>query len=321
MALGEFDLIRRYFSRATPSALLGIGDDAALVAPTPGQALVVAADTLVEGHHFFAGTAPEALGWKALAVNLSDMAAMGATPRWFTLCLTLPAAEPDWLAGFAAGLYALAERHQVELIGGDTTGGPLAFSVQILGEVAPGQALRRAGARIGDDVWLSGPTGAAALAVEARYGRLTLAPDDLAYCANRLDRPEPRVELGLALAGLAHAAIDISDGLLADAGHLAACSGVAVHLHTDLLPSLPLPPALANSAAAWRAALGGGDDYELCFTAAPQQRATIERIGEKLGLPLTRIGQIEAGQGVRLLDDAGRPQQVERLGFDHFAGK
>lgn len=318
MALGEFDLIRRYFSRATPSAALGVGDDAALVAPTPGLQLAIAADTLVEGRHFFAGADPYSLGWKALAVNLSDMAAMGARPRWFTLCLTLPRAEPEWLEAFAAGLYTVAERHGVELIGGDTTSGPMAFSVQILGEVAPNLALRRDGARVGDDVWLSGPTGAAALAVEARYNRLTLEPVDLHHCAARLDRPEPRVALGLALAGVAHAAIDVSDGLLADAGHLAERSGVALRLWMAQLPALPVSAALMTSDAALRAAVSGGDDYELCFTAPPVQREFIHQLGEKLGLPLALIGQVEAGEGVSLSDLTGRPYRADRQGFDHF---
>ncbi|WP_460536056.1 thiamine-phosphate kinase [Chitinimonas naiadis] len=319
MPLDEFVLIQRYFTRPTPNTLLGVGDDAALLVPTPGRQLAVSADTLVEGRHFFAGADAESLGWKSLAVNLSDMAAMGASPRWFTLCLTLPATEPEWLAGFSRGLFAMAAQHGVDLIGGDTTGGPLSISIQIMGEVEPGQALRRDGARAGDDIWLSGPTGAAAMAVRHRYGSLQLELDDLAVCEARLDRPQPRLALGRALCGIATAAIDVSDGLLADLGHIAQRSRLAAILQ---LGDLPLPP-LSDEACALPAfdscLLAGGDDYELCFTAAPQSREQILALGRQLHLPLARIGQMTEGGGVSVLDCTGSSVSLAHTGFNHFA--
>lgn len=319
MPLDEFDLIQRYFTRPVGNTVLGVGDDAALIAPTPGMQLAVSADTLVEGRHFFAGCDAEALGWKCLAVNLSDMAAMGARPRWFTLCLSLPQADPGWLAAFSRGMFALADEHDVALIGGDTTAGPLTISIQIMGEVAPGLALRRDAGQVGDDIWLSGCTGAAAMAVAQRYGKLQLGASDLAYCAARLDKPQPRVALGLALSGLAHAAIDVSDGLLADLGHIAARSQLAAELR---LMSLPLPP-LSDEAMALpaldRCLLAGGDDYELCFTAAPAVRPQIEQLATALALRLSHIGQLKAGQGVTVLDANDQPVRLPYTGFNHFA--
>ncbi|HEY9104339.1 thiamine-phosphate kinase [Chitinimonas sp.] len=319
MPLDEFDLIRRYFTRPLANTVLGVGDDAALVAPTPGQQLAISADTLVEGRHFFAGADPESLGWKSLAVNLSDMAAMGAVPRWYTLCLTLPSADPVWLAGFARGLNLLADRAGVELIGGDTTSGPLAISIQILGEVPPDRALRRGGAQAGDEVWLSGPTGAAAMAVRHRYGQLRLEGDDLRLCEARLDRPEPRLALGRALQGLATAAIDVSDGLLADLGHIARRSGLAATLE---LGDLPQPP-LSDEACALpdfdACLLAGGDDYELCFTVPAERHAEVLALGRQLGLPLACIGRMSVGEGVSVLDCTGRPVTLAAHGFNHFA--
>lgn len=316
--MGEFDLIARYFTRATPGADLGVGDDAALVTPTAGQQIVIAADTLVEGRHFFPGTDAYALGWKALAVNLSDMAAMGATPRWFTLCLTLPGIDEAWLARFAAGLFALADRYGVDLIGGDTTRGPLAFSIQILGEVAAGTALRRDAAQAGDDVWLSGATGAAALAVAQRSGQAQLSDDDLAFCAKRLDFPEPRLALGRALLGIVRAAIDVSDGLLADLGHICERSALGATVQLALLPFPALSPALRASPPMQQAVLAGGDDYELCFTAPVAVREQIIAVGQALGVSLTRIGQMHAGQGVRVLDEKGVAMALAATGFKHF---
>ncbi|QDQ29395.1 thiamine-phosphate kinase [Chitinimonas arctica] len=316
--MDEFALISRFFSRPTPNSVLGVGDDAALIAPTAGMQIAVSADTLVEGRHFFADVDPVALGWKSLAVNLSDMAAMGAIPRWFTLCLSLPRADAAWLEAFAEGLFALAEQHGVELIGGDTTSGPLTISIQILGEVAPGKALRRDSACDGDDIWLSGPTGAAAMAVCHRYGKLRLDEDDLAYCAERLDRPQPQIALGHALVGLAHAAIDVSDGLLADLGHIAQRSGLAA---TVKLADLPLPP-LSDEACALpqfdHCLLAGGDDYQLCFTAPVQARPAIVALGARLALPLARIGNFSTGRGVHLLDANGQALRLASAGFNHF---
>jgi thiamine-monophosphate kinase len=319
MALDEFDLIRRYFTRATPAAVLGVGDDAALVAPSAGRQLAISADMLLEGRHFFADADPYALGWKALAVNLSDMAAMGALPRWFTLCIALPKADPAWLAPFSEGLFALADQYGVALIGGDTTAGPLNIAIQIIGEVEAGQALRRDGAQAGDDIWLSGPTGAAAMAVRHRYGRLQLAEADLAHCAARLDRPQPRVALGRRLLNLATSAIDISDGLVADLAHIAHRSSLAATLNLVDLPQ----PALSDEALALpdfdACLLAGGDDYELCFTAAPAQRAAVQALASELKLPLCRVGSMAAGQGVQVLDATGQPLALVQTGFNHFA--
>lgn len=316
--MGEFDLIARYFQRDAPNTVLGIGDDAALVLPRPGQQLAVAADTMVEGRHFFAGTDPYSLGWKVLAVNLSDMAAMGAVPRWFTLCLTLPQADASWLAEFSRGLFSLARRFDIDLIGGDTTRGPLAFSVQILGEVAPDAALRRSGAQVGDDVWLSGTTGYAALMVGQRSGWLVLAQEDATRCAPYLDRPEPRIALGLALRGLATAAIDVSDGLVADLGHIAQQSGLSACIHLDqlALPTLQSPP---SSDIVLAAALTGGDDYELCFTASPERRDAIAALALALPLPVQRIGSMQLGAGVAVLDANQQRISLDHTGFNHFA--
>jgi thiamine-monophosphate kinase len=319
MSLDEFGLIQRFFSRHAAGVVLGVGDDAALVAPTPGRQLAISADTLVEGRHFFPGTDPYTIGWKSLAVNLSDMAAMGALPRWFTLCLTLPVADAVWLEGFAAGLFALADAHGVALIGGDTTSGPLAISIQIIGEVEPGLALRRDGAKAGDDIWLSGPVGAAALAVQQRLGKLVLADAELAHCAMRLDQPAPRVALGQALVGMATAAIDISDGLVADLGHIAERSGLGAQICLSLLPSLPIHAARLATPDWLAAQLSGGDDYELCFTAPASAREQLVAIGAAKGWPLARIGSMVDGAGVAVLDAAGRPVSLARSGFNHFS--
>jgi thiamine-monophosphate kinase len=280
--------------------------------------LAVAADTMLEGRHFFAGTDAYSLGWKILAVNLSDMAAMGAIPRWITLCLTLPQVDEAWLASFSRGIYDLAAQHQVDLVGGDTTRGPLALSVQIIGEIEPGQALRRDGARTGDDIWVSGPMGAANLAVRHRYGQLSLSLHDVDYCSNRLDKPVPRIELGRGLRGIATAAIDISDGLVADLGHIARASSLAANIKVDHLPPAPLSPELRALPVWIDSQLCGGDDYELCFTAAPANRQAIAQLGATLGLPLTRIGQMASGEGVSVLDCNGQRLTLQYSGFNHF---
>ncbi len=316
--LGEFELIERYCSRPSPGALLGIGDDAALLQPAPGQVLAVSSDMLVAGRHFFADVAPDRLGHKALAVNLSDLAAMGATPRWAVLAFALPEAEPAWLEGLMAGFFALAGRHGVDLVGGDTTRGPLNLCVTVLGEVPAGQALRRDAARAGDELWVSGTLGGAALALRHALGEVALDPATAARTRLCLELPEPRIALGLALRGLAHAAIDISDGLAADLGHILTRSGLGATLQWSCLP---LEPALhgLDAALALRCGLAGGDDYELCFTAPAAQRAAITSLGERLGLPLTRIGRIEAKPGLRLIDAEGRVMSLPARGFDHFA--
>ncbi|MBV1775967.1 thiamine-phosphate kinase [Burkholderiaceae bacterium DAT-1] len=313
--MGEFELIRRYFTRSSANAVLGIGDDAALVAPSAGMQLAIAADTMVEGRHFFPGTDPHSLGWKALAVNLSDMAAMGADPRWFTLCLTLPSVDERWLSGFAEGLFALADRFGVSLIGGDTTSGPLSISIQIIGEVPVGRALRRSGAQAGDDVWLSGVTGAAALAVRQRMGEVVVGDLEREFCAGKLDRPEPRVVLGQALRGIATSAIDVSDGLLADLGHIAKASGVQILLDQW---AIPLPPLSVRAELLDELVLSGGDDYELVFTAPASRRTLVEDLALSAGVSLTRIGMVEAGNGVALFGRDGHIVQPHKAGFDHF---
>ncbi|TFW15390.1 thiamine-phosphate kinase, partial [Duganella callida] len=268
--LSEFDLIKEYFQRPhhAARAVLGIGDDCALIAPTPGTQIAISSDMLVEGRHFFAGEDPQRLGHKALAVNLSDLAAMGARPVGFTLALALPAAERAWLHGFSQGLFALADAFNIELIGGDTTRGPLNICITVFGEVRPGQALRRSAARPGDDIWISGTLGDARLALAGYRKELSLDAAALQAAGARMHTPVPRVELGMALAeqGLAHAAIDISDGLVGDIGHILKLSQVGATLNIDALPAGDV---LATRDAALRRAYtaAGGDDYELCFTA------------------------------------------------------
>jgi thiamine-monophosphate kinase len=325
--MAEFDLIRRYFTRTAPGAELGVGDDAALVRVAPGMELAVSTDMLVQGTHFFPEADPRELGHKALAVNLSDLAAMGARPRWALLALSLPAEDPAWLQGFSDGFFALAAAHGVDLIGGDTTRGPLSICITIMGETPQGAALQRAGAQPGDDVWVSGTLGEAALGLAHLQGRVQLPPEALAACMTRLHRPQPRVALGLALRDLAHAAIDISDGLLADLGHVLERSGVGARLRLDALPvSARLQAGLATaasataeSALALHCALAGGDDYELCFTAKPERRPEIERVGRHLEVPLRRVGIIFAGRGCELRAADGTNVEVREKGYDHFA--
>ncbi len=314
----EFELIRRYFTRPARNALLGVGDDAALFQPASGMTLAVSTDMLAAGTHFFPEAEPRALGHKTLAVNLSDMAAMGALPRWALLSLALPRADAHWLERFAAGFLRLARSFQVDLVGGDTTRGPLNLCVTIVGEVPRGKALRRDAARAGDDVWVSGPLGEAALAVAQRKGRVELSPAELARCMRRLERPNPRVALGIALRGIAHAAIDLSDGLVADLGHICERSRLGADLHLAQVPRSPLIARLADRALVREALLAGGDDYELCFTAPVRRRSAIEALGARLGLAVARVGTMRRGRAVRVLDADGRRVTLGRRGFDHF---
>jgi len=313
----EFDLIARHFTRATPQALLGVGDDAALLQPSPGMELAVSTDMLVAGTHFFADTDAQKLGWKALTVNLSDMAAMGALPRWATLALALPAADEAWLAAFSNGFFDCAKHFGVDLVGGDTTRGPLTICVQIIGEVPHGLALRRNSAKPGDDIWVSGQLGGAALALAVLQGKVVL--DENEACLAALYTPQPRVALGLALRGVASAAIDISDGLLADLGHILECSQVGAELRFDALPAHPALRSLLAEDWAHSCLLAGGDDYELCFTASMARRDEIAAIGARLGLLLTRIGGITQGSELHLLDEAGNFMETGKMGYDHFA--
>lgn len=317
--MSEFSLIEKYFARPTPSATLGVGDDAALIAVAPGMELAISTDMLVAGTHFFPDTDPRKLGWKTLAVNVSDLAAMGAQPRWATLALALPSADESWLAAFADGFFKCADQYGVELIGGDTTRGPLNLSVTIMGEVPRQQALRRDAAQPSDDIWVSGTLGGAALGLAALQNKVQLNETDLTHCLRALETPQPRVALGLALRGIAHAAIDISDGLLADLGHILECSDIGAEIDLDKLPAHPsLAPRLAEDWA--RSYLcAGGDDYELCFTANPEREREIAAISEKLDLKLTRIGKIVLGHKLVLRDASGQPVAVEKGGYDHFA--
>jgi thiamine-monophosphate kinase len=345
--MSEFDLIRRHFTRATPSALLGVGDDCALLQVSQGNVLAVSSDMLVSGTHFFADANPYLLGHKTLAVNLSDLAAMGAIPRWATLALSLPYGQfisdsrphppplPEgggandtlretliddaWLTQFSAGFFALAQQYQVDLVGGDTTRGALNLCVTIMGEVPVGKALRRDGAKIGDEIWVSGKLGDAALALAHLQGKVQLSDADFAAVAPALHQPQPRVALGLALRGLASSAIDISDGLLADLAHILDASKVAAQLE---FAALPISPVLQNKSSLppffQQCALAGGDDYELCFTAAASHHTELLRLSSKLNLPLTCIGKVVAGKGCVVGDAYGNAIQLTRGGYEHF---
>ena len=320
--LSEFELIGRYFTHRARHTVLGVGDDAALVNVRRGCELVISTDMLVAGRHFRRDADPRQLGHKSLAVNLSDLAAMGATPRWATLALALPAADARWLADFSRGFMALARRFGVDLIGGDTTRGPLNICVQILGEAPRGAALRRDGARPGDDIWVSGALGDAALALAALRRRIQLGPAEFARCAGRLNRPQPRIALGLALRGVAHSAIDISDGLCADLGHILERSDVAAEIEFAALPASPVLRRYLDRGVARAALLAGGDDYELCFTAPRRARERVARSGRRAGVALTPIGRVHARvrNAPRLVVRAanGAVLQPGRGGFDHF---
>lgn len=312
----EFALINRYFVRALGHTALGIGDDAAILQPREGHELVASTDTLVEGVHFFAAADPDKLGHKALAVNLSDLAAMAAEPRWALLALTLPDADERWLEQFTKGFFRLALEHAVDLVGGDTTRGPRSITVTVLGETAAGEAVRRSGARAGDDVWVSGTLGEAALGLQAMTDSLLLPENLTKRCLTKLHTPLPRVALGRALRGIATAMIDVSDGLLADLGHIARASQLAADISLAALP-LPISDDL-DETRRYDAGLAGGDDYELCFCARAQDRERIERLADRLQLPLTRVGVMAPGDGVRVITADGALYQPCRAGFDHF---
>jgi thiamine-monophosphate kinase len=322
-ALSEFDLIRRYFTHAPTHTALAVGDDAALVRVPSGMDVAMSVDMLVSGRHFDPDADPFWLGHKALAVNLSDMAAMGAKPCWATLALALPRVDQRWLSGFSRGFMRLARAHGVDLAGGDTTRGPLTISVHVTGVVPAGRALRRDGARPGDDVWVSGALGEAALALAVRGGSVEVSARERARLERRLNAPEPRVGLGIALRGIARSAIDISDGLIADLGHICERSHVAAILERDRLPAGPALRARREMEPVMRALLGGGDDYELCFTAAPARRDAVERAGREAGVALTCIGRIVHAEPrrphVEVVDGAGAPLKVPLEGYDHFA--
>ena len=315
MGAGEFDLIARIRARVATRAdvVLGIGDDAALLAPPPGRQLVVTADTLNDGVHFPRGTSPADVGWKALAVNLSDLASMGAEPAWCTLSLSLPQSDPAWIEGFLDGFLDLAGQHGIALVGGDTTRGPLSIAVTAMGLVEPGRALRRDGARVGDEVWVTGTLG------DAAGGLALLDREPVPALRARLDRPTPRVATGRALAGIATACVDVSDGLLADLGHVCARSHVAARIDVDALPASAALMEVIGEADRIALQASGGDDYELCFTAPADAGADIGAVSAQLGLRITRIGRIVAGEGVHPVDAKSQPWSSPRRGYDHFA--
>ncbi|HEY8049690.1 MAG TPA: thiamine-phosphate kinase [Ramlibacter sp.] len=317
--MGEFDLIARYFQRPARRSPLGSGDDCALLAPRPGMQLAVSTDMLVEGRHFLSTVDPQRLGHKSLAVNLSDLAACAAQPLAFMLALSMPGVDEPWLAAFARGMFALADRYECELLGGDTTRGPLAISITVFGEVPQGQALLRSGARAGDDLWASGSLGDARVALEVFRGTLSLPAAAFEAARLRMETPAPRVELAIALRGIATAAIDVSDGLAGDLRHVLDASGVGASI--DAEAAVALLDCAQHVAAASRLGfvLSGGDDYELLFTAAPSSRDAVLRAGSQSGTRVTRIGRIDAERGLRVHDAQGRPVAADLTSFDHFA--
>ncbi|HWI82925.1 thiamine-phosphate kinase [Ramlibacter sp.] len=318
--MGEFDLIDRYFKRPATRNPLGVGDDCALLGLAPGMQLAVSCDMLVEGRHFLSTIDPRKLGHKSLAVNLSDLAACGAEPLAFTLALALPQADDAWLEPFSRGLLALADQHGCELVGGDTTRGPLNICVTVFGQVPPGQALLRSGARPGDDIYASGTLGDARLALEVFRGTLALPPELFTAARTRLEQPTPRVALGVALRGVATAAIDVSDGLAGDLGHVLDQSAVGARIEAEALLQLMAAPAGAVAAEhRLECVLAGGDDYELAFTAPPQRRQAVAAAAAIAGVRVTRIGRIEAEPGLRVVDAAGDPMPQRFASFDHFA--
>ena len=317
MSIGEFDLIAKYFTRPAKAAIVGVGDDCALWAPTPGKHWAISSDMLVEGRHFLPTVLPQHLGHKALAVNLSDLAACGAKPVAWTLALSLPSVDPSFLEGLSKGLMALADQHGCELIGGDTTCGPLNICITVFGEVSPGQALLRSNAQVGDDIYVSGCVGDARLALEVFRGRCHLSGDDFETVRRALELPQPRVELGQALVGVAHSAIDVSDGLLGDLSHILRRSGWGATVDVDAVPRSAIlrgqPLGLQRLCT-----LSGGDDYELAFTAPPSRAAAVEAISQRLNLPLKRIGCIEEQVGLRLIDSNQQAVEQTFESFDHF---
>lgn len=330
--MGEFDLIERFFKvgadaiNPSPRIGLGIGDDCALIYPAPNEEMAVTTDMLVEGRHFFSGTSPELLGRKALAVNLSDLAAMGANPFGFTLAIALPQADSAWLEAFSKGLFSIAREFSCPLIGGDTTAGPLTISITAFGSIPKGEAIRRSGAKPGEDIWVSGQLGDARLALAALRHELDLTKGDLKLIEHRLHQPTPRIQLGKHLRGVATAALDVSDGLLGDLKHILDQSKVDAQIWIDQLPKsvilLKQDPSVQNQYAAC-----GGDDYEICFTAPQQQRDAIKKISQTLNLTLTRIGQISVmknklahidlykSDGTQFNEDESK---VLMKSFDHF---
>lgn len=313
----EFNLIAKYFTRPTPSADLGGGDDAALLRVRDGHQLAISVDMLVAGTHFFHDAAPYAIGWKSMAVNISDMAAMGATPKWATLAIALPEINEPWLAEFSRGLFACADQFKVDLIGGDTTRGPLNISVQIMGEVPINKAMRRNGAKPDDDIWVSGRLGTAALGLAHLQNKVTLDNETAAHCLLALHQPSPRVALGLALRGKANSCIDVSDGLLADLGHILEASDLGATIMLDNIACHDYLRLHLDKPIIQQCILAGGDDYELVFTAPKTQREFIQQLSLQLSLPLSLIGQITQHAGLQVLYKQQK-LDISKKGFDHF---
>ncbi len=315
----EFELIRRYFTLPTRNTRLGVGDDAALLVPRPGMELVVTNDMLVSGTHFFADTDPVDLGWKTLAVSVSDIAAMGAEPRWAFLAIALPAADEAWIAALARGFAECTERFGIDLAGGDTTRGPLTLSVTLIGETTADSAVRRDGAQAGDDIWVTGTPGRAALGLAHLQGELTLTTEAADLCLAALHRPQPRVNAGLALRHIATAMLDVSDGLLGDLAHILERSDVGARIALDRLPAALGGECGVEDDRLQHATLRGGDDYELLFTAAASRGHDIRRLPARLGVPFTRIGEITTDTGaISLIDAQGNTTPTGALGYDHF---
>jgi len=313
----EFNLIKTHFTRSTPNTNLGVGDDAALISLPAGMELAISADMLVAGTHFFVNCDAFQLGWKSLAVNVSDMAAMGANPKWATLAIALPEINNIWLATFSKGFFACAEKFNIDLIGGDTTRGPLTISVQIMGEVPVGKAIKRSGAKIDDEIWVSGKLGDAAMALAHIQGKLRLPNEVFTTCAKALHEPQPRVELGLKLRDLANSAIDISDGLLADLGHILEQSNVGATIKISSIPHSQF--ADLGDKDILKMILAGGDDYELCFTASSSNHSKIIKLADSLGIPMSCIGQITKSNNLVILGLDGEVLDFKETGFDHFS--
>ncbi|MES2635765.1 MAG: thiamine-phosphate kinase [Pseudomonadota bacterium] len=318
----EFNLIAQYFTRPSQQADLGVGDDAALISISSGMQLAISADMLVAGTHFFADCDPYQLGWKSLAVNISDMAAMGAQPKWATLAIALPSIDDNWLKPFSQGFFACAEQFGADLIGGDTTRGPLNISVQIMGEVPLGKALKRSGAKMDEDIWVSGSLGSAALGLAHLQNKVYVLGNALPVCLNALHIPTPRLALGLALHDIASSCIDISDGLLADLGHILHASippdsTLGAKIYLEQIPCIDYLKQDLQNPQIQQAILAGGDDYELCFTAPKSKRAAIHMLSNQLGLALTLIGETHASTGIQVMHN-NQKLTISSKGFDHF---
>ena len=318
MSVGEFDLIRRFFSKRPmrqAGTSLGIGDDCALIQLSEGYELALSVDTLVSGTHFFPNVDPESLGHKALAVNLSDLAAMGASPKWVTLALTLPETDEIWLEAFSQGFFALADRFEVDLIGGDTTRGPLSITIQVMGEIPKGLELRRSGASAGDIIYVSGPLGSAGLGLKIRQGLNSYEDDD---CLRALERPEPKIILGTLLRGFASAAIDVSDGLISDLGHILEASHVGARIDFNHLPLSKGVHKYIQATHDYEMPITAGDDYELCFTVPQAARDNLERWLAQNNLNAFAIGEIQATLGIEIYHQNERLHTTQR-GYEHFS--